>query len=330
MNRYDFYSNLQTYQKNSLEHHGIIGQKWGVRRYQNPDGSLTEEGRQRYLNPDGTLSDKAPNKLKKQYLNYQNQRIQKGSQTGEIYNDDFVYDQEQQRNKVEKAKENHIYDRDFVDTIQNAETIDDDNISEEYAKYVKNPFKYMKEFDAQAFDKQNGQNKVHKNDPYDDLTYDDLKKVKEKYTGQEESDEDIKNKQNELFKKKMNETLDKKGSVSGEDIERWNKEIEEETGHKIKTGKERAAEEKAQKKAEKAELNKAVKEAYKTASQSGQNKIKKILLPPLASGLLDWSVVNKAVKELGISSEEKKNMSASDWARVADKIKEMYPDGKYK
>ena len=32
-----------------LEHHGILGQKWGVRRYQNPDGTLTEEGKKRYL-----------------------------------------------------------------------------------------------------------------------------------------------------------------------------------------------------------------------------------------------------------------------------------------
>lgn len=31
-----------------LYHWGIKGQKWGIRRYQNPDGSLTEEGKARY------------------------------------------------------------------------------------------------------------------------------------------------------------------------------------------------------------------------------------------------------------------------------------------
>lgn len=30
-----------------LEHYGILGQKWGVRRYQNADGSLTEAGKKK-------------------------------------------------------------------------------------------------------------------------------------------------------------------------------------------------------------------------------------------------------------------------------------------
>lgn len=33
---------------NELYHHGIRGQKWGVRRYQNSDGSLTDKGKKRY------------------------------------------------------------------------------------------------------------------------------------------------------------------------------------------------------------------------------------------------------------------------------------------
>lgn len=30
-----------------LAHHGVKGQRWGVRRFQNPDGSLTEKGKRR-------------------------------------------------------------------------------------------------------------------------------------------------------------------------------------------------------------------------------------------------------------------------------------------
>lgn len=32
---------------NELYHYGIKGQRWGIRRFQNPDGTLTEAGRKR-------------------------------------------------------------------------------------------------------------------------------------------------------------------------------------------------------------------------------------------------------------------------------------------
>lgn len=35
---------METY----LAHHGILGMKWGIRRYQNKDGTLTEAGKKRY------------------------------------------------------------------------------------------------------------------------------------------------------------------------------------------------------------------------------------------------------------------------------------------
>lgn len=47
-----------------LKHYGIPGMKWGVRKYQNPDGSLTAAGQRRYGENSGGVSAK---KLQRSY-----------------------------------------------------------------------------------------------------------------------------------------------------------------------------------------------------------------------------------------------------------------------
>ena len=51
---------------NELHHHGVKGMKWGVRRYQNKDGSLTPAGKIRYGdNPDGAETQAKTHKTAK-------------------------------------------------------------------------------------------------------------------------------------------------------------------------------------------------------------------------------------------------------------------------
>ena len=60
---------------NELYHHGILGQRWGVRRYQNEDGSLTSAGRRRFNKV--TKSEKESEKVKKDALRTLNKDLKK-------------------------------------------------------------------------------------------------------------------------------------------------------------------------------------------------------------------------------------------------------------
>lgn len=48
---------------NELIHYGILGMKWGVRRYQNKDGSLTAAGKKRYSEDEKTKVSSSKKKI---------------------------------------------------------------------------------------------------------------------------------------------------------------------------------------------------------------------------------------------------------------------------
>ena len=55
---------MWTYNYNyELYHHGIKGQRWGIRRFQKKDGSLTPEGKKRYDDDNSPVKKKSKHRL---------------------------------------------------------------------------------------------------------------------------------------------------------------------------------------------------------------------------------------------------------------------------
>lgn len=96
-----------------IAHHGIKGQKWGVRRFQNEDGSLTAEGRKRL-----GLDTQAPKEWGQDYV------IKKGTKTTRVVKADFYYDDDDNItydfDRVNKNEKEHNTKYMSVDNVRNS------------------------------------------------------------------------------------------------------------------------------------------------------------------------------------------------------------------
>lgn len=78
---------MSSFDEEFLAHHGIKGQKWGVRRWQNEDGSLTEAGKKKYgtlfVSGSSKTQDKSSPYYRRKLPKFARKEIKKSMKSGE-------------------------------------------------------------------------------------------------------------------------------------------------------------------------------------------------------------------------------------------------------
>lgn len=91
---------------NELYHHGIKGQRWGVRRFQNPDGTLTDAGKKRYQKELNRASNKKEKyeKSARRIMDYDSDIIKRIQHESTQHSNEYeIYGYESEREFIEAA-----------------------------------------------------------------------------------------------------------------------------------------------------------------------------------------------------------------------------------
>ena len=102
----------EIYGEDFIAHHGTKGMHWGIRRYQNADGSLTPAGRKRYMKSNRFrqkyLREQAKRleeeRRRSETLQQRKARLMKSSDAEEIFKNKDLFTNEEIRNRIDRIK----------------------------------------------------------------------------------------------------------------------------------------------------------------------------------------------------------------------------------